>query len=582
MNQTQSIARRRGVTFFTIAIFIAALLAVRWVVKTQRAPGSVTVIEAQGMDMNSMKPPPGATPVAAEKASFREMAETQILPATAMAYSDEEVIARIPGRVLWTAYPGDNVIAGQVVVRLEANEYAAQTSQALASASGSGATASAAEDEVNRLRSAHNRYLSDVTAMSASVSKAQADQEAAESEEKQMTEAASSKAYAVNDAEAQLTYAQQDVKRQQTLFDGGAISLDRLQKSQSEAKSAAAKVAAARAEASSASSAALAASKRVESARRAISEAKARLKSSQSQVKESAKTIDEAINQANARKAEARAAKSNAAGASVIGDYRQLRALTNSMVADRFVSPGGIVAAGQRLMMLHVADPIRIQAKAPQQLASQLHVGSQVSIVMGKTTWHGMLSSIFPQADATTRTFTVEAVLRNPDHAILPGAFLSMQVQTSAGQRQVAVRNSAIQTDANGANYVWVVAPGKGPGSVSDWTCTMHPEVSKTGPGKCPICEMPLVPRTRNGSSVATRRAVTVGKSNGEYTGVLSGLQDGETVIWTGFSYLTEGQAVQVTDWDRGGPAEGVKPKEHPVSDSMPGMDMSSTKKAGR
>jgi NADH:ubiquinone oxidoreductase subunit 6 (subunit J) len=38
---------------------------------------------------------------------------------------------------------------------------------------------------------------------------------------------------------------------------------------------------------------------------------------------------------------------------------------------------------------------------------------------------------------------------------------------------------------------------GKGkPAEARDWTCPMHPEVSQPGPGTCPKCGMPLVPRT--------------------------------------------------------------------------------------
>src|SRR5579863_2046366 len=41
---------------------------------------------------------------------------------------------------------------------------------------------------------------------------------------------------------------------------------------------------------------------------------------------------------------------------------------------------------------------------------------------------------------------------------------------------------------------------GAGPGSAAtgagDWTCPMHPEVTRVGPGSCPICGMALEPRT--------------------------------------------------------------------------------------
>jgi len=39
-------------------------------------------------------------------------------------------------------------------------------------------------------------------------------------------------------------------------------------------------------------------------------------------------------------------------------------------------------------------------------------------------------------------------------------------------------------------------APGPRPGTAAEYTCPMHPEVVRNGPGSCPICGMALEPRT--------------------------------------------------------------------------------------
>jgi Cu+-exporting ATPase len=39
-------------------------------------------------------------------------------------------------------------------------------------------------------------------------------------------------------------------------------------------------------------------------------------------------------------------------------------------------------------------------------------------------------------------------------------------------------------------------APQAGPGEAAEWTCPMHPEVIRSGPGSCPLCGMALEPRT--------------------------------------------------------------------------------------
>jgi hypothetical protein len=40
-----------------------------------------------------------------------------------------------------------------------------------------------------------------------------------------------------------------------------------------------------------------------------------------------------------------------------------------------------------------------------------------------------------------------------------------------------------------------------------EWTCTMHPEVAKDGPGACPKCGMTLVERRRPAKASEIRLA---------------------------------------------------------------------------
>lgn len=42
-------------------------------------------------------------------------------------------------------------------------------------------------------------------------------------------------------------------------------------------------------------------------------------------------------------------------------------------------------------------------------------------------------------------------------------------------------------------------------GAVGDWTCPMHPEVSRPGPGECPKCGMRLVPRDQTQPDTSAR-----------------------------------------------------------------------------
>jgi NADH:ubiquinone oxidoreductase subunit 6 (subunit J) len=56
----------------------------------------------------------------------------------------------------------------------------------------------------------------------------------------------------------------------------------------------------------------------------------------------------------------------------------------------------------------------------------------------------------------------------------------------------------------------------------ADWTCPMHPEVSRPGPGECPKCGMRLVPRSETGTQQQTG-----GEGTGEHAATEPGGQHG-------------------------------------------------------
>jgi len=204
-----------------------------------------------------------------------------------------------------------------------------------------------------------------------------------------------------------------------------------------------------------------------------------------------------------------------------------------------------------------MTERVRIQAQLPERLLDNVREGTSVEIISNGKVRKAFITSIFGVVKPETRTFTAEVLVDNSERTYFPGQFVKMAVAEGKKIRALAVRSSAIETDAEGKRFVWVMVEKEEKNEKPmDWTCTMHPEVSEKGPGICPICKMELVPRTRSGKYVASRRYVTLGVEDGKYTAVLSGLHEGEQVIWAGHENLVEGSAVQETAWDERGPKE--------------------------
>jgi hypothetical protein len=102
----------------------------------------------------------------------------------------------------------------------------------------------------------------------------------------------------------------------------------------------------------------------------------------------------------------------------------------------------------------------------------------------------------------------------------------------------------------------------------------MHPEVVSDKPGLCPKCNMALEKKEADTGKVAHLAYVTVGKTDGSRTEILSGLNAGDEVIRKGHRYLREGDAVTPVKWGADGMETLPDTKSGGHGAEMPGMDM--------
>jgi HlyD family secretion protein len=278
---------------------IVILVATLYVVRNNRKAGSMTVIEAQAMDMSVMKPPVGAAPVAVEKLARRDFQAAVTYTGTAVARNDEDVYPRVVGRIVsLPVYPGDQVKPGQLVARLDSVELSAREREALygraaaqrgreaANAEVTQAVSSRvqAEAEADRAKGAVTEAQRGVARSQAAIQEGQSDLKAtqeglkqAQSEltalghekggteaefanaeagladaaaevEKSAAEAESVKADSpqaeaeVESAKADAAYWDAELKRETKLHKEGAVSLEEYQREEAQAKAAQAKL----------------------------------------------------------------------------------------------------------------------------------------------------------------------------------------------------------------------------------------------------------------------------------------------------------------------------------------------------
>lgn len=555
--ESQSPKRTNRIPLLLSLLALAVtFFAVRWLVINNRPDGAMTPVEAQAMDMATMKPPPGVHPVGVETVARGSAATKVTVPGSVVALSDEDVVARVAGRVRRVlVYPGDRVKAGQLLAVLDADELALDAVAARLEGRAGASRVTTAEREIDRLAAERNATAAEAAAHAAHERETRAARTAMGAEAAEAKEAWQAKQAMIADKQAALTYADNNLAREKRLFEAGAISRDDYEQAVATRDAAAAQLAVAKADAEAARRGADAAQARVLVADSTVAVAIGEHTASRMRVVAIDKEIQKARAEVVTAKADADAIRAGASSADVVAGYRNLRALAGGVVSERVVSPGSLVQPGQPVLKIKVMNRVRVQAKVPGRYAGEIREGYPVVITVGGKTRTGRISSVFPVQDSMTRTFTVEAILENADSLLQPGAFVNMEIRASGPREGMAVRNEAVKTDAAGNNFVWVLKERESVGE-TDWTCTMHPEISERAPGICPICKMDLTPRESTAKFIAVRKPVVTGAKNASTSIIVSGLQNGDQVIFGGADELTEGSPVAPVAWGESGPAE--------------------------
>ena len=538
-----------------------------WVVRTKRPPGAMTPLEAQGMDMSAMKPPRGAFPVGVEQVHQKPFLPTVAYPATFRAYNEEIVRARITGKLLNAyVYPGDRVRPGQLLALIEPTEYEARAQEAQGNLQAALAELDEARQMVQEAESNLQAAQSRRQQAQAEVEEARQLLQAAEAElETAQAELEESHAN-IRAAQAEVAYWQAESERQRALLQKGFVSKRDVQAAETQLAQAQERLNAAQA----AHKFHTAHIRQIEANREAmrarLRRAEAALQAAEREIK--AATARLQATRAKRQRAEAnlRAQQGNTRVAQLQVDYTRLTALNPATVTERLTEPGTLVEPGTPIFKLQNTQQVRVQAKVAEQDALRLRVGYPVWIkryAEPNRTYTAKVSAIFREADPSTRTMIVEAMLPNPDGRFVVGEYAEMRIGLlPSATPALTVPQRALQYDEFQRPYLWVIeeAPHQHANEPTVYTCPMHPQIEQSQPGTCPICKMDLVPKEQPTQYVARKRRVQPGLSNGERVQILKGLKPGEQVIVFGFSTLADGDPVFPTDWTARGPSTITPP----------------------
>jgi len=175
------------------------------------------------------------------------------------------------------------------------------------------------------------------------------------------------------------------------------------------------------------------------------------------------------------------------------------------------VQSGQVVAPGVPVAKLVSLGNLKVAADVSEQYISMVKVGTLVNVQIPSLNRvvQGKIARISNSINPNNRTFSVEIPLNNPENIIKPNMSVRLEMIDYQNTNALSIPNKAIGTNAKGEKFVYVLK------------------------------------KINKNNATATRVIIQIGKSNAEYTEVLSGLQVGDKIIVEGSKSVVDNTNVK-------------------------------------
>ena len=188
-----------------------------------------------------------------------------------------------------------------------------------------------------------------------------------------------------------------------------------------------------------------------------------------------------------------------------------LLAPVSGVITARNYDVGDMYAMSSPIYTLQQITPVKLLVPVSEMDYTNVHQGDKVSLTVDAIpgrTFTGSVVRVYPVIDPTSHTFNVEVHVPNTDRAIRPGMYARVTVTFGVNNSIVLPDTAVLKQQGSGVRTVFVLAD----------------------------------------DSTVEARIVTLGLHfDGKYE-ILSGLEEGETVVVTGNSSLNGGDKVEVVE----------------------------------
>jgi len=180
----------------------------------------------------------------------------------------------------------------------------------------------------------------------------------------------------------------------------------------------------------------------------------------------------------------------------------------NGVVTARNYDSGDMYSGGNPIYTVEEIRPVKLMVNVSESLFTKVKKGHEVDIrldVYGDEVFKGKVNLVYPTIDPATRTFPVEIKIANSDERVRPGMFARVTMSFGHMDHVVAPDRSIVKQSGAGDRYIYVCKDGK-----------------------------------------VSYQKVELGRRMGDKYEIISGVEDGDQVVITGQSRLTNGMEVEI------------------------------------
>lgn len=180
----------------------------------------------------------------------------------------------------------------------------------------------------------------------------------------------------------------------------------------------------------------------------------------------------------------------------------------NGVVTARNYDPGDMTGNAPIVTVGQITPAVKVIINITENDYSKVKAGTPVTVsfdAFPDETFNAKVGRIYPTVDPATRTFQAEIMVNNPQSNILPGMFARVMMDLGTQQNVVVPDRAIVKQTGSGNKYVYVYSDG----------------------------------------SVKFNK-VELGQRLGDAYELISGVEDGDSVVITGQSRLIDGSKVIV------------------------------------